>query len=493
MYLWAGSDSSLSEYLLKISKFEEISQKDFEGSDPQAALVFGGDTQQERLPRLLAVQDGIGVVAIQGTLTDSDNWYNKYAGLVAYSEIREAVILALSRADVKEILYYVKSPGGVVSGLHDTYEFIAKASKLKPSTMFTDSMVASAGYWVMSPVKNKIISADAIAGSIGIISVHTEYSKMLEKDGITKRVFRGGKFKQIDNSIEPLTKEAIKTVQDRIDYTYGLFVQSVADGLSKSYQEVENKMAQGKVFIGQQAVDAGLVDKVDNFDAVLNKIYSRVNKQPEGGNLMKVKSALTPQQMAAVAAGVNPSDIKLTLPATDAKGAPDTSTDDKGAPDTSTDDKGAPDTSTDAKGAPDTSTDAKADSEPAKDNLTSSINLLKEQLAEKDDKLFTAKIELKAAEEKISTFASAEISFKKIVGQVTNNMQIALGMPVTVEIEALGSQALLDLHAAIKPSFVASFPVGGVSSGDPEDTTNKVVSEVSKKSQAALASMSGLR
>ena len=185
--LWAGTQESFDAYC---SAHMESSSYVKE----QHAIV---QDDEDNYPELFSLDNGVGIITIHGTLTNEDNWWNKWAGLVSYNEIREAVYYAVASNQVKEILLDVSSPGGSVFGVMDAAQAIANAASLKPVVAFSDSVVASGGYWLIAPATEKYISKVATAGSIGVIYVHREFSKAAEEAGYTYTVFRSGKFKAL--------------------------------------------------------------------------------------------------------------------------------------------------------------------------------------------------------------------------------------------------------------------------------------------------------
>lgn len=269
---------------------------------------------------LLDVQDGVGIISVRGMLTNQDSPWNKFFGLTSYNEIRKATIEAASQADVKQILLDIDSPGGFVAGLSDTAELISTLSKVKPITAFTDGTMYSAAYWLGSHAKKVAASEVAQLGSIGILVVHKEYSKQLEKEGITATVVRGGKYKALSNPYEPLSPTAKKEMQERVDHVYGIFVNAVADGRGVSYEEAE-QMAQGREFIGEQAVDAGLADSITSFDKLLSALQAKAQPKTSSqfagttlrGDATMKRVALTPQRLAAIQAGATPTDAEKAM------------------------------------------------------------------------------------------------------------------------------------------------------------------------------------
>ena len=134
----------------------------------------------------------VGVVNISGSLIPGEvpklvaDWF----GVMGYDNIKQAVVAALSDKDVKSIQLRVGSGGGAVQGLKATADFLAEAGKMKPVYTYSDSMMASAAYWLGSTSSHVSVGDLANVGSIGTIAVQTEYTKMREAVGITDTVMR---------------------------------------------------------------------------------------------------------------------------------------------------------------------------------------------------------------------------------------------------------------------------------------------------------------
>jgi ClpP class serine protease len=117
-----------------------------------------------------------------------------------------------------------------------------------------------------------LATPDATVGSIGVVMVHLDQTKMLHNVGITATVMRAGKYKMLVNPYEPLSETAKKQIQAQLDAIYDNFVGHVATSLGKSADLVAEKMAQGRVFMGQKAVDVGLAHRLATFSEVLTAL-----------------------------------------------------------------------------------------------------------------------------------------------------------------------------------------------------------------------------
>jgi len=420
--LWAGNDESWGAYLNAVSA-------------PMRAEA-SETSENPSFNRLLSVVDDVAIISIHGSLTNTDAWYNEYYGLIAYSEIVDALYQAALDPNIKEVLLDVASGGGAVNGVLDAVSAVARTAKVKKVTAFTSSMMCSAAYWLVAPAHERYASAVATVGSIGIVIKHVEYSKMAEKEGVKETIIRAGKFKQMANGSEPLSEAAEADLQEKSEYIYGIFVDSVATHLNSTYQIVDTKMADGKEFIGQQAVDVGLIDAVASFEDVFGGIQSRITKN--GGQEMK-KRYLGAAALAAATAGID-LDVNTPEPAADDK-APAPAADDK-APAPAADDKA-----------------------PAAPEDAGTVAFLSAQLKERDDALLAAKVELASLTKQIEEMAG----LKGAVAEVVNNMAVALGGSRDEKLAESDPAALLAVYKATMSRTVEAFKVGGIAASHEEN------------------------
>lgn len=462
LMLWAGSDEAFELYITAEDRAAKLDASVYKVSE------------EEDEDSLLTIVDGIGVISIHGGLTNKDAWYNRYMGLVSYNEIQEALYRASTRDDVKEILLDISSPGGTVYGLTEAAQAISDVDKIKPVFAFTDSLMASAAMWLGSAARARYAGPLAMVGSIGVVAKHVEYSKMMAEEGITETIIRAGEYKQIVNSAEPLTPKAAKTLQDSVDYAYGVFVQAVADNLKVSYQTVDSKMAQGREFMGAQALDAGLVDAITSFNEVFAGMQVRVSRNNGGSDM---KKRYMQSQAAAIAAAASGAPLEAgptegTTPEVSEEkeeilaGGTEKSEE---TPETKPETEET--TETKAEGTEEETIDGGTSEEPE----MSAVDLLKAQLEEKDEKLFTLKTELNTAKADLEQLDA----LKNIAATAVNNMVVALGGSA-MDLTKASAAELVTQHEDTAKRFSTEYKIGGVSATAGEEEESKPKATISR-------------
>lgn len=212
------------------------------------------------------------IIPIAGPIMKNPDIFDRVMiGAVSSSRIKDDFLASVNDPGVAKIIFYIDSPGGTVDGTQELAQTIFENRGKKPVLTFTDGMIASAAYWIASATDKIYISGNTVnIGSIGVIASHTDYSKMDEKYGIKTTEIVAGKFKNIASPNAPLSDEGKAWFQDRVDYLYSVFVGDVARNRGVKVETVLSKMADAQIFIGQQAIQAGLVDGVSTIDALID-------------------------------------------------------------------------------------------------------------------------------------------------------------------------------------------------------------------------------
>lgn len=222
------------------------------------------------------VIDGIAVIPVRGVLSKSPSLFERVVyGAASMTEIKTRVNHALNNGRVKSILLDVDSPGGTVDGTQELADFIYAARQVKTVFAFCDGLMASAAYWIGSAAEQIFISSGTVeVGSIGVITTHYDFSEMDKAYGVNITEIFAGKYKAAGSDVKPLSPDDKEYIQSRIDYLYSVFVEAVAKNRDTDVDTVLSQMADAKIFIGQEAITAGLVDGVSTFEAVLDKMKS---------------------------------------------------------------------------------------------------------------------------------------------------------------------------------------------------------------------------
>lgn len=236
------------------------------------------DAIEARLGRPLANEQqdyalrdgGVAVLPIEGVLAPKANLFMRISGGSSTQMLTQQVESMRADPRVRAAIVAMDTPGGSVLGTPALAEAVRALAAEKPTVAVSTGTMASAGYWIGSAANAVYIEGvtDQV-GSIGVVATHSYNPK---RDGSVSTDITAGKYKRIAAGDRPLSAEGQAYLQAQVDHIYSVFVDAVAQHRNASVDAVLQHMADGRVFIGQQAIDAGLVDGVSTVDAMVEQL-----------------------------------------------------------------------------------------------------------------------------------------------------------------------------------------------------------------------------
>lgn len=246
-------------------------------------------------PQPYTIVDGVAVLPIEGVIAKRANLFMDISGGVSTELVGRDLRAALNDPAVHSVILSIDSPGGTVDGTQSLADLVMQGREIKPIVTLASGLMASAAYWIGSAaLKSYIVDGTTGVGSIGVVASHTDVSVAQAQRGIKTTEIYAGQFKRIASNYAPLSDAGRASIQDQVDYLYSLFVGAVAKQRGVSESKVLKDMADGRVFVGQQAIDAGLVDGVSTLD----QLVAQLNQERAGVALAKPptsKGAKMPQ------------------------------------------------------------------------------------------------------------------------------------------------------------------------------------------------------
>lgn len=260
---WAIEERSARQLLAHLRATDALAHR----SEFEAAGGGRGTMAQDGYD----VLDGVAIVSIVGPMTKAPTSFSSSCSTVL---VRRQVRAAASNPDVKAILLRIDSPGGSVSGTDDLAQDVAAAKQKKPVYAYAEDDCCSAAYWVASQATKVFASRTARVGSIGVYTTVTDWSRMYENAGVKVHLLSTGTLKGAGADGVAVSKEQLAEWQSVVDEFNGHFLGAVGKGRKMSRAKAE-ALADGRVWIGEKAVEAGLVDEVASFDAVFASLSAK--------------------------------------------------------------------------------------------------------------------------------------------------------------------------------------------------------------------------
>jgi signal peptide peptidase SppA len=252
-------------------------------------------------PKGYSILDGVAVLPIEGVIAKRANLFMQISGGTSSELLARDLRQAIADPAVHAIVLQIDSPGGTVDGTQALADLIAASAESKPIATLGGGSMASAAYWIGSAAgAGRVYIADATTavGSIGVVATHVDVSGAEAQRGLRTTEITAGKYKRVASQYGPLTEEGRATMQEQVDYTYSLFVEAVAQQRGVTPEAVLERMAEGRIFQGAQAVAAGLADGI----ATLDDLVAELNSRRRAAVATKGPSmAITREQLAAEA------------------------------------------------------------------------------------------------------------------------------------------------------------------------------------------------
>lgn len=247
-------------------------------------------------PRPRASSSGaVAVLPLYGVIAQRMDMMTAISGGTSTERFSRELNQAVSDPGVKAIVIDVDSPGGSVYGVQELADEIRAAREKKYIVAVANSLAASAAYWIASSASEVVITPGGEVGSIGVYSVHNDYSAQLERDGIKPTLIKAGKYKAEGNPFEPLSDETKAYLQNRVEEIHDSFIKSVAKGRGVSVAEVKENFGQGRVVNAKDALAAKMVNRIETLQETLAKLGVGVGQS--GNARAEDKSLIAAQEM----------------------------------------------------------------------------------------------------------------------------------------------------------------------------------------------------
>lgn len=227
---------------------------------------------------------GVGVIPIRGVLSQRSSLWSLLFGGSSTEGIGRDLRAHLADESVAGIVLDIDSPGGAVAGVPELADAIYAARDVKPIIAVSDTLNASAAYWLASQANEIHVAPSSLTGSIGIIATHVDVSAALAAAGVTVTLVSAGKYKAEGSPFAPLTDEARDHLQSVVDDFYGMFTSAVARGRGVKASDVREGYGEGRIVTATEAVRVGLADRVGGLaEAAARATNPRARLRADGG------------------------------------------------------------------------------------------------------------------------------------------------------------------------------------------------------------------
>jgi signal peptide peptidase SppA len=235
--------------------------------------------EKEREPA--KVESRIATIQVVGTLAHRVSSLAAESGASSYETMSEELDRLAADPSVDGILLEVDSFGGEAAGCFDLANRIAEAKKKKPIYGVANHYAMSAGYAILSQATKSWVSQAGEVGSIGVVTTHMDVSGAAAKEGLRVTHIHAGKHKVDGTPWGPLAEDVRARIQAEVDQVYGTFCATVEQGRGAKLTATKAQETEALTYIGQKAVDAGLVDHVGTKADALTALREEITAMKE--------------------------------------------------------------------------------------------------------------------------------------------------------------------------------------------------------------------
>ncbi|NOU92800.1 signal peptide peptidase SppA [Paenibacillus sp. LMG 31456] len=208
--------------------------------------------------------DKVVQLFVEGAITEKSGSFS--SALNAGSYITQ-LDQARKDKDVKAVVIRVNSPGGEVVASDEIHSKIVELKESgKPVIVSMGSMAASGGYYISAPADYIFANPATLTGSLGVIFSIANYEKAAEWLGYKENTITSGAYKDIASPLREMKPEEREIFQKLVDESYQQFVTVIEKG-RKLPRETVLKLADGRIYSGQQAKALGLIDAFGTMEA----------------------------------------------------------------------------------------------------------------------------------------------------------------------------------------------------------------------------------
>jgi signal peptide peptidase SppA len=210
----------------------------------------------------------VAVIEAEGALVSKGKWTGALCDATSYEGINAQVTDCRRNKDIAGVILEVDSFGGSVAGAFSCAESIYRLSQEKPVLAILTDHACSAAYLLASAATGIVIPATGLAGSVGVIMLHADFSKAYDKAGIVITPIFSGAHKDDYSPFRALVEDVYKQAKAEADTVRDMFVETVARFRAGRVTAKQLMATEADTYLGADAVTAGLIDEVaDPLDA----------------------------------------------------------------------------------------------------------------------------------------------------------------------------------------------------------------------------------
>src|SRR5246500_1867374 len=182
-------------------------------------------------------------------------------GLIRSDHDRVEALERLEKSQAAAVVVHINSPGGTTAGSEQLYDSLARLKAKKPLVVVVEGLAASGGYITAIAADHIVAQQSSLVGSIGVLFQYPNVSELLKTVGVKVEEVKSSPLKAAPNGFEPTSPEAREALDALVKDSYAWFKGLVKERRGMDDAQLD-KVADGRVFTGRQAVGLKLIDQL---------------------------------------------------------------------------------------------------------------------------------------------------------------------------------------------------------------------------------------
>jgi protease-4 len=228
-------------------------------------------------------EGNVAVISVHGLISPSAESF----GQPSVNDWMDLLDEAAADPEVRAVVLDINSPGGAPVASAELADAVKRLDK--PTVAWIRDLGASGAYWTASAADHVVAHELSMTGSIGVLGSYLEFSGLLDDYNVTYQRLVAGEYKDAGSPLKELEEKERTMLENQLDKMHGIFIEAVAENRNLSVDEVR-RVADGRILLGGEALEAGLVDELGGEDEVQAYLEGRLNASVTMDELRKERS-----------------------------------------------------------------------------------------------------------------------------------------------------------------------------------------------------------
>jgi protease IV len=200
----------------------------------------------------------------------------KIDGLIRSDSDRVEALERLEKSQTAAVIVHINSPGGTTAGSEQLYDSLMRLKAKKPVVVVVEGLAASGGYITAIAADHIVAQQSSLVGSIGVLFQFPNFTELMKTVGVKVEEIKSSPLKAAPNGFEPTSPEARAAIDALVKDSYAWFRGLVKERRGMDDAQIE-KVADGRVFTGRQAVELKLIDALGDEKAAVAWLEANKN------------------------------------------------------------------------------------------------------------------------------------------------------------------------------------------------------------------------